>query len=190
MTHAFSPVPGLPDDAFAHDGLITKRVARAAALAHLRPCSKERLWDVGVGAGSVLVEWLRALPDTTGIGVERRPERLANARENLHRFKVADRGELVAADAQDALAGLPQPDAVFIGGGLSDGVLTQCVDRLKAGGRLVAHGVTVEAELLLAAAQATHGGELMRIAVEVGDTIGSFRGWKPLRTITQWAWQR
>lgn len=183
-------MPGLPDDAFAHDGLITKRVLRAAALAHLRPAPGELLWDLGVGAGSVLVEWLRALPSTRAVGVERREDRLANARTNVERFGVADRAQLIAGDITHEVASLPAPDAVFIGGGLSTGVLATCVDRLSPGGRIVAHGVTVEAEIQLAEAQRTHGGGLTRMAVELGDSIGSFRGWQPLRTITQWAVER
>lgn len=190
MSHFASPVPGLPDDAFAHDGLITRRVLRAAALAHLRPAPGELLWDLGVGAGSVLVEWLRALPDTRAVGVERRDDRLANARTNVERFGVASRATLVAGDVADEVASLPRPDAVFIGGGLSSGVLDACVSRLPDGGRFVAHGVTVEAEVALADAHARHGGELTRISVELGDAIGSFRGWQPLRAVTQWALTR
>ena len=53
-------VPGLPDDAFEHDGQLTKRAVRAAALAALAPCPGQLLWDVGAGCGSVGIEWMRA----------------------------------------------------------------------------------------------------------------------------------
>lgn len=188
MSHLESFVPGLPDDAFVHDGLITKRIIRAAALAHLRPCPGETLWDLGVGAGSILVEWLRAHPTTRGVGVERRPDRLVNAQENLARFGLAERGRLIAGDVADCLDELPEPDAVFVGGGLSADVAEASLARLPAGGRFVAHGVTIEAEIRLTDLHARHGGELTRMAVEVSDRIGSFRGWKPLRTVVQWAY--
>ena len=56
-----SPAPGLPDEAYEHDGQLSKRVVRAAALAHLRPTDGELLWDLGAGAGSVSIEWCRAV---------------------------------------------------------------------------------------------------------------------------------
>src|SRR5262249_37865890 len=55
-----SRLAGLPDDAFEHDGQLTKREVRAATLAALAPLAGERLWDVGAGCGSVAIEWLRA----------------------------------------------------------------------------------------------------------------------------------
>lgn len=190
MSATDSLVPGLPEDAFIHDGLVTKRAARALALAHLRPRGNELLWDLGAGAGSVMIEWLRSCPGTRAIGVERRADRLANAATNLASFGLDHRAELRHGPADEVLTGLPDPDAVFIGGGLSSGVLATCLVRLRAGGRFVAHGVTIEAETGLAAAHASHGGELTRIAVETSDLIGRFRSWKPLRTITQWVWEK
>ena len=50
----FGCTPGLPDEAFESDGLITKRVVRASALAHLRPLPGQLLWDIGTGAGSIV----------------------------------------------------------------------------------------------------------------------------------------
>lgn len=86
------------------------------------------------------------------------------------------------------MADLPAPDAVFIGGGLSrPGLLAACLTALGSGGRLVAHGVTLESEALLAAAYREHGGELSRIQVEHAAPLGSFTGWKPARAVTQWA---
>ena len=64
----FGSAPGLPDAAFAHDGLITKRVVRASALAHLRPLPGQLLWDVGTGAGSISVEWCRGADGARAMG--------------------------------------------------------------------------------------------------------------------------
>lgn len=188
MNHSLSSVPGLPDDFFAHDGLITKRIIRAAALAHLRPLPRETLWDLGVGAGSILVEWLRAEPTATGVGVERRADRLANAAANITRFGLDERAQLITGEVAQTIPQLPPPDAIFIGGGLSSDVAELCLTKLPSGGRFVAHGVTIEAEARLTELHKAHGGELTRMSVEVSDKIGSFRGWKPLRTVVQWAY--
>jgi precorrin-6B C5,15-methyltransferase / cobalt-precorrin-6B C5,C15-methyltransferase len=94
----------------------------------------------------------------------------------------------VAGAAPDALGSLPRPDAVFICGGLSaDGLLETCWRALAPGGRLVANAVTVSGEAALAAAQARHGGELIRIAVSRAERMGPHLGWRPLAPVTQWA---
>ncbi|HEY9394029.1 MAG TPA: cobalamin biosynthesis bifunctional protein CbiET, partial [Nocardioides sp.] len=97
---------------------------------------------------------------------------------------------VVEGRAPDALADLPAPDAIFIGGGATrPGVLDTCLAALRPGGRLVVHGVTLETEQVLARQHAERGGELTRISVESVDSIGTFRGWAPQRTVVQWAFQ-
>jgi precorrin-6Y C5,15-methyltransferase (decarboxylating) len=179
-------VAGLPDDAFEHDGQLTKRDLRASALARLAPSPGEHLWDVGAGAGSVGVEWMRAHPSCTATAVEANAERAARIGRNAGRLGVPGLG-VVTGRAPDALAGLPAPDAVFVGGGATrPGVLDTCLEALRPGGRIVVHGVTLETEQLLADAHRRHGGELTRIAVETAAPIGAFTGWTPARTVTQW----
>ncbi|MBM7519863.1 precorrin-6y C5,15-methyltransferase (decarboxylating) subunit CbiE [Nocardioides nitrophenolicus] len=182
---------GLPDDAFEHDGQLTKRDARASALARLAPRPGDHLWDVGAGAGSVAVEWLRAHPLATATAVEGDPERAARIGRNASRLGVP-RLEVVTGRAPDALAGLPGPDAVFVGGGATAaGLLDLCRERLAPGGRLVAHGVTLETERLLVDAFHAHGGELTRLAVEhVTPLGGRFTGWTPARAVVQWTWTK
>lgn len=180
-------VAGLPDDAYEHDGQLTKRDLRASALARLTPVPGEHMWDVGAGAGSVGIEWLRAHPACTAAAVEADAERAARIARNAARLGVPHL-RVIAGRAPEALAALPAPDAVFIGGGATgDGVLAACLAALRPGGRLVVHGVTLETERLVADAHAEHGGELTRIAVETAAPIGSFTGWTPARTVTQWA---
>jgi precorrin-6Y C5,15-methyltransferase (decarboxylating) len=179
-------VAGLPDDAFEHDGQLTKRDLRASALARLAPSPGQHLWDVGAGAGSVGIEWMRAHPSCTATAVEAHPERAARIGRNAGRLGVPGL-EVVTGRAPDALAGLPAPDAVFVGGGATrPGVLDACLGALRPGGRIVVHGVTLETEQLLADAHRRHGGELTRIAVETTAPIGGFTGWRPARTVTQW----
>ncbi len=182
---------GLPDDAFEHDGQLTKRDVRASALARLAPRPGQLLWDVGAGAGSVAVEWLRAHPSTEAIAVEADLERSARIARNAGGLGVP-RLRVVTGRAPDALADLPQPHAVFVGGGATaPGLLDLCRDRLAPGGRLVVHGVTLETEQLLVAAFHAHGGELTRLSVEhVTPLGGRFTGWTPARAVTQWAWTK
>ncbi|KAA1424445.1 precorrin-6y C5,15-methyltransferase (decarboxylating) subunit CbiE [Mumia zhuanghuii] len=180
-------VGGLPDDAFEHDGQLTKRDLRASALARLVPLPEALLWDVGAGAGSVGIEWLRAHPSARAIAVERDPERAARIRRNAARLGVPALG-VVEGAAPGALADLVRPDAVFVGGGATrPGVLEACWDALRPGGRLVAHGVTLETEALLARWFGEHGGELTRLQVEHAEPIGGFTGWTPARAVVQWA---
>ena len=179
--------PGLPDEAYLSDGLLTKRVVRASALAHLRPLPGQLLWDVGTGAGSIAVEWCRAADGARAIGVERRSDRASRALGNAERLTPEGAFRLVEGDAAEVLGGLPAPDAVFVGGGGTLEVLELAMAALRDGGRLVVHGITVEAELLCVAAHQRWGGHLSRIQVENAEPLGSLLGWKPYRTVIQWA---
>jgi precorrin-6Y C5,15-methyltransferase (decarboxylating) len=180
--------PGLPDSAFENDGQLTKRDLRASALARLMPAPGQLLWDVGAGAGSVGIEWMRSHPACRAIAIESDPDRAARIARNAHTLGVPDL-RVVEGRAPSALAGLEPPDAIFIGGGATrEGVIDTCLAALKPGGRLVVHGVTLETETLLARAYAAHGGELARNGVETAEAIGTFTGWSPSRVVTQWVW--
>lgn len=181
---------GLPDDAYEHDGQLTKRDLRASALARLAPTPGEHLWDVGAGAGSVGIEWMRAHAACRTIAIEADSDRAARISRNAAALGVPDL-VVVNGRAPDALLDLNPPDAIFIGGGATrPGVLDTCLAALQSGGRLVVHGVTLETEQLLADAYRTHGGELTRISVETTAPVGTFTGWTPARAVTQWAYIR
>lgn len=181
---------GLSDDAFEHDGQLTKRDLRAAALARLAPMPGEHLWDVGAGAGSIGIEWMRAHPSCCATAVEGNDERAGRIGRNAARLGVPGLA-VVTGRAPGALDGLRPPDAIFVGGGATaPGVLDTCLAALAPGGRLVVHGVTIETEQLLAQVYGEHGGELTRIAVETAAPVGTFTGWTPARTVTQWAYTR
>lgn len=181
---------GLPDDAFEHDGQLTKRDLRASALARLMPVPGQLLWDVGAGAGSVGIEWMRAHPTCRAIAIEASTERASRIGRNAARLGVPGLS-VVQGRAPEALAELPRPDAIFIGGGATrPGVLDTCLAALSPGSRLVVHGVTLETEHLLGETYRRLGGELTRIGVETAAPIGSFTGWTPARSVTQWALSR
>jgi precorrin-6Y C5,15-methyltransferase (decarboxylating) len=185
-----STVGGLPDEAFEHDGQLTKRDARASALARLAPAPGQLLWDVGAGAGSVAIEWARVDPRCRAVAVEEDPERAARIIRNSSALG-APGVSVVTGSAPGVLGDLPGPDAVFVGGGATaPGVLDTCWDALGGGGRLVVHGVTLETETLLLDRHRRHGGELIRLSVERVQPLGSFRGWAPARPIVQWSVSR
>ncbi len=177
--------PGLPDDAYDHDGQLTKAEVRALTVAALRPVPGALLWDVGGGAGSVGIEWMRHHPACRAVTVEAREDRATRITANAARLGVPGL-RVVVGRAPAALAGLDAPDAVFVGGGVSaPTMLTTCWDAIRPGGRLVANAVTVEGEQALAAARVAHGGTLRRIGVERAEPVGRFAGWRALAGVTQ-----
>jgi precorrin-6Y C5,15-methyltransferase (decarboxylating) len=180
-------VPGLADDAFDHDGQITKREIRAMTLAALAPLPGQLLWDVGAGSGSVGIEWMRCHPANRAVALEPRADRRERIERNATTLGVPGL-QIVDGSAPGALADLPAPDAVFVGGAVSaPGVLEACVDAVPVGGRLVANAVTVEAEVALATAQHTFGGTLTRVSVQHAQPVGRFTGWRPAMPVTQWS---
>ena len=179
--------PGLPDDAYEHDGQLTKREVRCVTLAALSPVAGQLLWDVGAGCGSVGIEWMRAAARARTIAVESNA-----ARCQLISANAAALGtpmlQIVHGDAPRALADLPPPDAIFVGGGVtSAGMLDACWSALKIRGRLIANVVSVEGEQVLATWQQSIGGSLARIAISRASAIGRFQGWRPLIPVSQFA---
>lgn len=179
-------VPGLPDAAFRHDGQLTKRELRAAALARLAPLPGELLWDVGAGCGSIAIEWLRCRRDLNAIAIEEDSARIGLIGENAAALGVPHL-QIVQGQAPAALAGLAAPQAIFIGGGLTaPELIERCWSALAAGGRLVAHAVTVEGEAKLIEAHGRLGGDLIRLQIARAEPVGPFQGWRPLMPVTQW----
>jgi precorrin-6B C5,15-methyltransferase / cobalt-precorrin-6B C5,C15-methyltransferase len=186
---AWSAAPGLADDIFDHDGQLTKRDVRASAIARLMPVPGQLLWDVGAGAGSIGIEWMRIHPSCRAIAIERDLERAKRIRLNAARLGVPEL-QVVEGTAPNACRGLPQPDAVFIGGGAVPETIAQCWEALRSGGRLVGHAVTQQTEAILVAFWRRLGGELTRISIESMQPIGSYDGWQPSRPVVQWAAQK
>jgi precorrin-6Y C5,15-methyltransferase (decarboxylating) len=181
---------GLSDDWFEHDGQITKREVRAVTLAALEPRRGERLIDIGSGSGSIAIEWMLADPANRAVAIEPQPERGARILRNATALGVPDL-RLVAGRAPDALDGLGEADAIFIGGGAtSPGLIERVIAMVRPGGRLVANAVTLETESCFVDWRRQWGGDLVQIAVSEAETIGGFTGWKPARPIVQWRWEK
>jgi precorrin-6B C5,15-methyltransferase / cobalt-precorrin-6B C5,C15-methyltransferase len=181
---------GLPDALFEHDGQITKREARAMTLAALAPRRGELLWDIGAGCGSVAIEWMLADPANRAIAVERNPERAARIARNAAALGVPAL-RIVEGEAPAALAGLPQPDAAFVGGGASVGSLLDHVfAALAPGGRLVVNAVTLQGQGELIKRFESHGGDLVQASFARADRVGRFHGWRPARPMVQWTLEK
>jgi precorrin-6Y C5,15-methyltransferase (decarboxylating) len=175
----------LPDDAFAHDGQITKQSMRAVTLAALAPRPGELLWDIGAGSGSIAIEWCRSGSGCAAVAFERDEQRRKRIAENTVTFGATID---VRGDAPQAFDGAPPPSAVFIGGGVTQpGLLEACYERLAVGGRLVANAVTAESEAVLAQWYSRVGGELRRFQHYSGEPLGAFTGWRPAMPVTQWS---
>ncbi|MFF3019308.1 precorrin-6y C5,15-methyltransferase (decarboxylating) subunit CbiE [Streptomyces sp. NPDC057939] len=186
-TPRLGATPGLPDVAYEHDGQLTKRHVRAATLCALAPAPGELLWDIGGGSGSLGIEWMRTHPSCRAVAVERVPERAARITRNADALGVPGL-RVVTGAAPGALDGLPVPDAVFIGGGLTaPGLLDAAWDALAPGGRLVVNTVTLESEAVLTDRYRRHGGDLVKLAVAHAVPVGGFTGWRQAMAVTQWS---
>ncbi len=180
--------PGLPEEAFRHDGKITKREVRAATLAKLMPMAGQTLWDIGTGSGAVAIEWLRAGEGMRAFAVEKEAGRVADVRHNANALGVPELG-IIKGRAPEVLSNIPEPpDAVFVGGGVSaPGMLEAACEALPPGGRAVANGVTLEAKERLIAAHREWGGELTQIAVAKSGSVGRMTAFRPLMEVWQWS---
>lgn len=177
---------GLPDAMFENDGQLTKREVRAVTLSSLAPAPGELLWDIGLGSGSVAIEWLLAHPSTRAIGIERDAPRAQRAARNALALGVPHL-DIRTASAPAAFADLPAPDAIFIGGGAGvRGVIEACWAALKPGGRVVVNAVTLDTEALLIVARERWGGSLARLSIERAEPIGNRLGWRPAMPVVQW----
>jgi precorrin-6Y C5,15-methyltransferase (decarboxylating) len=179
--------PGLPDGAYESDGQLTKSEVRAITLSRLAAVPGQLLWDVGAGSGSIGIEWMRAHPNCRAVAVEADEERAARIARNAGRLGVPYL-RVVHGAAPEVLDRLGAPDAIFIGGGLTTPLLLEtCWEALPPGGRLVANAVTLESEAVLAAWHARVGGELVRVAVQRAEPVGTFTGWKAAMPVTIWS---
>ncbi len=176
---------GIPDHFFDHDGQITKQPVRAVTLSALAPQAGERLWDIGTGSGSIAIEWLLADPRNQAIAFDTSAERTARAQSNASALGV-DWLQVVHGRVPEALEGQAVPDAVFIGGGLSQALLETLWSCLPEGVRIVANAVTLESETLLVHWQHQKGGDLLRLEVSTAGAIGPRRGWQANYPIVQW----
>lgn len=178
--------PGIPDERFSTGaepgkGLLSKREVRLTILSLLAPRAGETGWDVGAGCGGVSVEWARWNPQGEVHAVEYHPERLEHLGVNRERFGVVSNLHIVAGQAPEALADLPEPHAVFIGG--SSGSLRDLLDtvwtRLPPGGRLVASAVTEDSRAELHGFVGARAAEWTELSIARSERLAGQRVMRP-----------
>jgi len=133
--------PGLNDDLYIHEkGLITKKEVRAVGLSLLEIQPHHTVWDLGAGCGSVAIEASVLAHEGYILAVEKEAGRAAMIRRNIQRTGAYG-VEVIHGEMPSSLSSCPDPDRVFIGGGLgrSIDVLEEAAGRLKTGGRIVIH---------------------------------------------------
>lgn len=181
--------PGIDDDRFVTGradgaGLLTKKEVRLNILSMLFSRGSGVGWDIGAGCGGVSIEWALGNPAMRVVALEQNPERVGFLRDNCRRFGVQDRVEVVCGRAPDALASMPRPDVVFVGG--SDGnlgaILHECWERLSANGRLVASAVTEDSRSALYAfdSSSTACTRFSEISVRRGEKLAGRNILRPL----------
>nr|WP_240505310.1 precorrin-6y C5,15-methyltransferase (decarboxylating) subunit CbiE [Nocardia mangyaensis] len=180
-------LPGLADTAFTGDGQLTKAEVRALTVTALAPAPGETLWDVGGGSGSIAIEWCRTHPRCRAVTFERLPARREQIAANAAALGVPGISILGEVRSELAQMELSAPDAIFLGGGLTqDELFAECWQRLRPGGRLVANAVTAESEALLLDWFATFGGALRKFQIYRGEPLGGFTAWRPHLPVAQW----
>jgi precorrin-6Y C5,15-methyltransferase (decarboxylating) len=132
---------GLSDDHYEHEkGLITKQEIRAVGLSLLGIEPQHTVWDLGAGCGSVAIEASFLAREGMVYAVEKSASRARTIRENIRRTGAYG-VEVVESEMPACLVSLPDPDRVFIGGGLGQDVeiLSEALNRLRPGGGMVLH---------------------------------------------------
>lgn len=140
---------GLPDDAFEQRrplrGQITKQEVRAVSLYNLGLQPASVVWDIGAGTGSVSVAAAVLAHRGMVYAIERDDAGLALLERNIVAYSPGN-VQIVPGAAPEVLAGLPDPDAVFIGGsgGRLAAILATAAQRLNPGGRIVVNLAALE----------------------------------------------
>ncbi len=149
VTRATGRALGLPDDALEQRrplrGQITKSEVRAVSLYALQLRPNSLVWDIGAGTGSVAVEAARIAHDGRVYAIDKDADSADLLRNNVARYGDG-RVSVVIGAAPDALNELPDPDAVFIGGGgaAMPEILDNVLHRLRPAGRVVANFAVME----------------------------------------------
>lgn len=178
--------PGIPDHRFSTGaepgkGLLSKREVRLSILSLLAPTAGDIGWDIGAGCGGVAVEWARWNPHGAVHAIECHPDRLNHLAINRERFGVVTNLHIVAGAAPEALAALPDPHVVFVGGsrGRLGAMLDAVWTRLRAGGRLVASAVTEDSRVELHTFVGDRPAEWIELSVAHGEHLAGQRVMRP-----------
>ncbi|MBU1568398.1 MAG: precorrin-6y C5,15-methyltransferase (decarboxylating) subunit CbiE [Proteobacteria bacterium] len=179
---------GLTEDLLHHSrGLITKNEVRAATLHRLCLPDTGVLWDVGAGSGSLSIEAARANPKLTVYAVEQKEAELENIKNNIVKFRCFNIVP-VPGRAPEALAELPDPQRVFIGGssGALPAIVLTVAARLALGGILVINGVVDKTVQAAPELMRGNGFNVSTSTVQVSrtDSGGNTKDFNPITIMT------
>ncbi len=183
---AHTRLAGLPDELYQQDGMLSKQDVRAITLAAIAPAPGQLLWDVGAGAGSIAIEYLRAEPTARAIAIERNTQRMALIAANAENLGVPQL-QIVQGEAPEVLKSLEKPQVIFIGGGVSNAkILRYCWRVLPKGGRLIANAVTMEGQTCLYDFMKRQGGQLSQVSISKMTAMGNLHAWRAMATVIQY----
>ncbi len=179
---------GLTEDLLHHSrGLITKNEVRAATLHRLCLPDRGVFWDVGAGSGSLSIEAARANPGLTVYAVEQKDQELENIKKNIVKFRCFNIVP-ISGRAPEALAGLPNPQRVFIGGssGALPAIIPTVASRLTEGGILVINGVVDKTVQTAPPLMREHGFTVQASTIRVSrtDPEGHTKNFNPITIMT------
>lgn len=189
---------GIDDQEIENDGALTKKALRILAIATLRPKINKLLWDIGAGCGGISIEW--CLQGGQSLMLEPKPERRKIIQRNLVKFGINHKANIFSELMPTALQESPwlnsKPDAIFIGGGLSQQdarkTVDKCINKLNHNGVILAHALTLNSEEVLLQVFKNFGGKLERFeseeAVKYKNT--NTYGWNPRRRVLQWSFTK
>jgi precorrin-6Y C5,15-methyltransferase (decarboxylating) len=185
------PILGIPDGDWLtfpdRPGLITKQEVRVLSLSLLQLQPQIVVWDIGAGTGSVAIEIGRLVPSAQVYAIEQTAAGITLIRKNCQRFGVTN-VSAIAGKAPAALADLPDPQRIVVGGGgvnLAENIAT-CLQRLGPEGILVGNFATLEA---CATAQQVFGAagwpvQLLQVNLARSVAIATATRWAPLNPVT------
>ncbi|MBE6092159.1 precorrin-6Y C5,15-methyltransferase (decarboxylating) subunit CbiT [Selenomonas ruminantium] len=137
---------GIADEEFIRQDVpMTKQEIRILSLVKAQIAPDAVVYDIGAGTGSLSIEAARLAPKGEVYAIERSSEGINLIRANAANFAVTNM-QVIQAEAPDGLAGLPEADAILIGGSGSrlPEILETVTPKLKQTGRLVLNCITVQ----------------------------------------------
>jgi precorrin-6Y C5,15-methyltransferase (decarboxylating) len=164
---------GLSDSEYTHEkNLITHEEIRSVALSKLR-LGPGIMWDLGAGSGSVGIEAAALVPSLTVYSVEQKADRIEHIKSNIESFGLSN-VKAECGNSFDIIEKLPEPRAVFIGGGGTDikEILKKAYEKLLPGGRIVVSAIVMETKAALSDTLKNARLEVLTISVSRSKPVG------------------
>ncbi len=160
---------GIPDELFIRgDVPMTKQEIRAIALSKMRLKQDSIVWDIGAGTGSISIESAVYCKQGKAFAIEKDADAISLIKKNRDAFGTRNL-EIAIGEAPEALANLPTPDRIFIGGtgDKTREVLNAAVNRLSSGGIIVVTAITTETVYMVQEFFKAHSWNLDMILVNI-----------------------